>query len=242
MNTESVNYIVGDKFESISENDGMYTYSQVVRMTENGQAIPGLFMAGQGIHDEQMAYLSARGISFLNNDMCPAQNRYIHKHNKENIIVSDPVRLSKTEFTSSLCVHDGCAEMSDHVTGVHMAGNLLIEAVRQSSVACVEAFLLPAHYTGASRFVWDRFSVSFKGFIFPLETTINLTLTSEDTSRDERWKGEFDVEFYQMGTLGCEAEMQISTYPAEWMDTLETKKSEEACFQACMASQTYFAA
>lgn len=48
-------------------------------------------------------------------------------------------------FESHLMLNDRCAEMSDHVTGQHLQGMILIEAARQMTLAVTEMYFIDSN-------------------------------------------------------------------------------------------------
>jgi hypothetical protein len=67
---------------------------------------------------------------------------------------------------------DDCAEMSDHVTGMHIQGMVLTEAARQMMLAVGEKFLLPEALKGKAYFALRKVNSIYHQFGFPIEMKI----------------------------------------------------------------------
>jgi hypothetical protein len=113
--------------------------------------------------------------------------------------------------------------MSDHTTGCHLQGMLLIEAARQSFLAVTEWFLLDANQK--YYFVINRLDVTYHRFAFPVGTEIDIALRNVDSSRGDRVAAEATIRFLQHGE--CVAEVQVA-YTAILEDRLLQREAQMA--------------
>ncbi len=222
---DKVCYVVGDKYQNLCSihSSEIITYSQLMeKLCATNDCCGTTYVVGQGLCEERIATLRSVGVCFVNDsDLVPVTPRVVHKHHLHNTLITSPVRHESDRFIARLRVDDRCAELSDHVTGIHISGNLLVEALRQMTIACIELYCINPEYRYRSRFVWNDLSIRFKKFIFPKEVFIVAILKSQKNELKDRWRGSFDIACIQNGEVGCEATVGMSTYPSEWLEFIE---------------------
>lgn len=234
MEQSQVMVVVGDKFSDFGSLDGAVTVSQFAALLDGetaNTAIPPRLLVGQGVSEDWRSYLreraEARGLQL---DLIEAPGtgrrtgrRFAHKHRRHNILISDPVQVGMQRYHCHLVVDDECEVMSDHTTGCHLQGMLLIEAARQSFLAVTEWFLLDAdrkYY-----FVINKLDVTYHRFTFPVSTELDITLADVDRSRGDRVAARATIRFIQHGE--CVAEVETA-YTAIQEDRLLQKESQMA--------------
>jgi hypothetical protein len=226
--------VVGDRFSQFGALDGAVTVSRLASMLD-GQApaceIPSRLLVGQGVSESWRAYLReravARGLALELVDI-PGQalrtgRHFAHKHRRHNILITDPSQVGVQRYHCHLVVDDECEVMSDHTTGCHLQGMLLIEAARQSFLAVTEWFLLDANQK--YYFVINRLDVTYHRFAFPVGTEIDIALRNVDSSRGDRVAAEATIRFLQHGE--CVAEVQVA-YTAILEDRLLQREAQMA--------------
>lgn len=80
--------------------------------------------------------------------------------------------LPKKHYRAYLAIDDSCAEMSDHVTGLHIQGMVLTESARQMMLAVAEKFILQPSDRGNSYCVLTKMASQFFQFTFPVDVKI----------------------------------------------------------------------
>ena len=122
-----------------------------------------------------------------------------HKHRTENTLISAPRQLAEDSFELHFLIDENCELMSDHQTGQHVQGMLLIEAVRQATVAITEAFYIP-HSEVNYAFVLNDMAVKYNNFAFPVAATINCRILEKHLDNPRRLSFVIAAEVFQCGT------------------------------------------
>jgi hypothetical protein len=180
-------YVVGDKFKNFSENPKVISISALeILVNSINEKIETseqyLIYVGQGISTERLKILDAKiaqaNIENIIQLKTPeyyekADSNLTHKHKIENIMISDPMRQDADHYISVLMLDDNCAEMSDHVTGQHIQGMVLVEAARQMTLAVTEKYFLDENSRRKIDFVTNHLETNFHNFVFPLDVKID---------------------------------------------------------------------
>ena len=141
---------ISDKFVGFAENAAVLTYSQLVAALQDtsfgssrlvglysvkassGTLLPGLLA--------QIGAVTPRSIiEGCAATVAPASQSLVHKKLDFNVLVSAPIQIGADEFSFALLIDERCAEISDHVTGQHVPGMLVLEAARQAMTVSLEA-------------------------------------------------------------------------------------------------------
>jgi A-factor biosynthesis hotdog domain len=220
-------YVVGDRFEGFSDNSRVTTVRQFCKLAEVGGVTAGTrVILGQGVSrtskQQIRSCLTASGLEAsvnLVDHSSPKADRYLcHKHRPENSLVSIPRRVDETQFEMDLVIDDGCADLSDHVTGQHLQGMLLMEAARQAFLAVSEAY----YGEGLSRyFVVNTMNVEYLNFAFPLPTLIRYDVDALERSRHGTLRFESTVTFVQCAREICRVQVVFSVYGTEYLERRE---------------------
>lgn len=178
--------VVSDKLKAFADNERVLIVSQFLELlAEESQHAHGTYYnvhIGQGISDAGLDNifstiknnrLTAR-FNFLGitQDTRRASLKATHKHEVKNIMISQPERLSDSVFESYLMLDENCAEMSDHVTGQHIQGMVMVEAARQMINALTEDHLLTPEQAKDTSYVLNNVDSKFYQYIFPLEVKL----------------------------------------------------------------------
>lgn len=211
--------VVGDDYADFGSLDGSITVSQLAALLDGkagGDALPTCVIIGQGVSESWLNYLksrvTARSPEIKFSDAKHVSERtgrsFAHKHRRQNILVTDPVQVSRTLYQCQLSVVDGCDITSDHITGYHLQGMLLIEAGRQTFLAVTERFLLEnneKHY-----FVINSMEARYLKFAFPVPTDIQFELLHIDRSRNDRLSIKAIIRFLQHGDCVTEVTVEYA--------------------------------
>ena len=230
--------VVGDDFSGFGSLKGATTVSRLACMLDgratNG-TLPGHVVVGQGVSESWLNYMKsrveARGLSmeFTGGQHVVQRTgrRFAHKHQRRNILVTDPVQVSASRYQCQLSVEDGCEITSDHVTGFHLQGMLLLEAARQTFLAVTEWFLLQS--TEKHYFVINCMDVRYLKFAFPVLTDIKFDVVELDRSRSDRLTVKANISFMQNGEC-------VTTVSVEYAAVVESRlhKREEEMAQAAV--------
>jgi len=180
-------YVVGDKFKNFSENPKVISISALELLVNSFEQNTKtdeeyLIYVGQGINADRLENINAKISKMKIENIIQlktpghyekANSALTHKHKIENIMISDPVRQDADHYLSILMLDDNCAEMSDHVTGQHIQGMVLVEAARQMTLAVTEKYFLDDNSRRKIDFVTNNLKTDFNNFVFPIDVKID---------------------------------------------------------------------
>ena len=231
-----VMHVVGDRFSEFSSNESVIKVSELDELLSQSDASVGpnmLFMLGQGVAMAQahsiMEKARRHGIeaSFWFPSLEKAGHHLSHKHDPENIMISVPRKKDAENYELDVLIDEHCVEMSDHITGQHIQGMVLIEVSRQAFLAVTELFFLevnePSRY-----FVINSFNVNYNDFVFPLSARVKYQV--QNVERINRKKSSFKVymEIEQGGKVCCCIDVQFSAVVQDLVTSAEVRKAVEA--------------
>ncbi|GGK43121.1 AfsA-related hotdog domain-containing protein [Salinarimonas ramus] len=213
--------VVSDAFVDFADSCGVLTASALLaRLAKGTVDAEETFFAAQGLCEAEKAQLReaarAAGVESafaewmsLSRSL-PAPRTLTHKHRIENALVGRPALCADGIWRAELVMDARNELMSDHVTGQHVQGMVLVEACRQMFLAVSElAHMAPPASGGGRRtyVVFNSMNVGFKAFTFPLPATVEYRATSVDRSREDRVAIEAELAVVQNG----EVTMTLST-------------------------------
>lgn len=231
-------FVVADKFRGFATNTGVYAYSDFVKALVRDDAWlrdVEMVVLGQGLAAESIDILEEAIACSERRDgpmvFVPAESRedvtLVHKRKRENVLVSIPRRVGENEYRAWMMVDERCAEMSDHVTGQHVQGLVLIEASRQMMMAAVEAHAFEPGERGTYQYVLNEFDVRYEQFAFPLDVAVHLSILRY--ARDERGVLDLElaVEFIQGDVRVCHVRCVAHGYPSRWIARMEARRAQQ---------------
>jgi hypothetical protein len=165
----------------------------------------------------------------------PEQQHSVHKHRKENILITRPELTAPHRFRSLLILHDEEELLNDHTTGQHVQGMVITEAARQMMLSVTEHYFLHSEEKGRKYFVLNQVDSRFHQFAFPLDIEIIYRVTSLSRKRSTL-HGEALVEFYQGSTCLAEVRIAYSVYDKSYITHKEGEKAA-ASLHACLNFQ-----
>lgn len=179
-------YIIGNRFVNFSDNKIVLTVDQFFHMAKLVQYKNQFFgyrlRAGQGLTDQDdqaiVRFIKENKLEdkfVCGHSLFPslrASKDITHKHQDKNTVISNPIKLSEECYESYLMVDENCAEVSDHLTGQHIQGAVLMEAARQMTLAVTEKFFIEDDYRNQVSFISNSVQTNFHHYVFPLEIKI----------------------------------------------------------------------
>jgi hypothetical protein len=228
--------IVGDKFGAFARNPGVICIGELEEKLKEGKLEEDIdFDLGQGVSDDRVARLLALAtvrscrhhFLFERREKCGF--RHVHKNRPENSMLSLPRRISESRFEADLLVDDAGELMSDHVSGQHLPGMVLIEASRQMIMAVTEEFF-PESLPGQRAFVWLDLDVKYSGYAFPVRTTLSYDVHVLDTSKRSRVSFTVGMTFHQGSVTPCSTTSQFELYAGRVIEKLEQRLASAAVF------------
>lgn len=192
---------------------------------------------GQGLSDYQI-YFVCNNVSQndfkdrfrVTGHLCKAvraKNELTHKRYTYNSMISDPVKLYENNFLSFLMVDDNCAEMSDHSTGQHIQGMILIESARQMINAVAEKFLISPDISSLKGFVLNGIESNFKQYVFPLEATLCLELLNIKNGLNGDFKADGAIKIFQNNVEMCSVDISFSVADKNILSAIERGMAEK---------------
>lgn len=228
-------YVVGDRFASFSKFTNIVSVSELLGMLKSGY-LPrnAKVVLGQGLSQLTKSEVQRQVKAVYSNsvvevvDEVPeiAGRRLCHKHQEKNVLVSVPARVASNQFELDFRVDEDCAEMSDHLTGQHIQGMVLIEAARQSFLSVAEEFYCDPQ--AKVYFVLDTFKIRYENFVFPLPTKIELSINSFSQSKRGVLRFDATASFVQLGKLACTVQGEYRVYAKEFLAAREAEMAREA--------------
>lgn len=235
MNPATV-LVVGDEFAEFAELNGAISASAFAHQLDGaslGEELPRHVLVGQGVSEGWLQYLRQRvadrclDIEFHNTRQVEQRTgrRFAHKRSRKNILITDPVQAGPNHFHCLLAIDDDCEIMSDHTTGCHLQGMLLIEAARQTFLAVTERYLLDNSVPHC--FVINGMDVSYRKFAFPIATDIRFDIAELDRSRQDRLSVKAVVSVLQAGDCVCEVSVDYSAVQRERLMLRERQMAQQ---------------
>ena len=179
--------VIGDKFAALADGTAVVTVQQLSHGADSRLLEARRIIVGQGVGPAGLAAIR-QAIAKCPPAQAPALDEHVsrradpglvHKHCVHNVMITRPQPAGPDRFAAQLVLDDACAELADHVTGVHVQGMVLVEAARQMFIA------VSAPICALSGFDSDRtqhllrdMRASFRRFVYPLPTELRLSIDS----------------------------------------------------------------
>ena len=236
-------YIVGDRFEGFSKNSQVTTVAQFCKLAETVGFLPGTkAIIGQGVSRTNVMrlrqHVTAVGqessVDFVDFSAPKADRNLCNKHRPENSLLSIPRKVAENVYEMQLLIDDGCAEMSDHVTGQHVQGMVLVEAARQSFLAVTEAYYADTNCAGRY-FVINSMNVEYMNFAFPLPTVVRYEVLDLTHKKHGTIVSESAISFLQCGSEICRVRVGFAVYGTDYLSQREAAVADRT-FRNYLAS------
>lgn len=238
--------IIGNRLTEFANNENILTYEQFNYLLQIERKIPDSkneykLHFGQGLNDLQIddihnqikdGELKNRFKLFDGfHSICRANRQLTHKHKIENSMISEPENISELIFKSYLMLDDSCAEMSDHLTGQHIQGMVLLEASRQMVNAVSEKYLINNNINNRKGFVLNFLNSKFYEYVFPLDIELIFKLKKIRNGLDGNFKAEASVHIIQNNKLMMDIEVGFSVMEKTTLIGIESQMAELAVKQ-----------
>lgn len=234
--------VVGDKFSSFALGKDAITVSQLkglmalphdmLPFTGRVKLIPGQGMGEQCISD--ILLMASRldrhakfDFSLWQQLPARAPREITHKHQLENTLISTPVQIAQDLYEMHFLIDENSELMSDHQSGQHVQGMLLIEAVRQATVAITELFFL-SQAEGSFAFVLNNMSVKYNNFSFPLPAKIHCRISDKLADLPKRLNFSIEADVVQCGTSVSTLHFEIAAMDKERIFKQENRQALKA--------------
>lgn len=177
--------VVGDRLKSFSSQKTVMAISELENLIEAQASGHGeekyVVTIGQGVHERHLQRINEKLLSLnlserfaikLPSTFKRSNRALTHKHKSKNITISEPVRIDASNYECALMLDERLAEMSDHLTGKHIQGMVLIEAARQTVIAVSKKYFISENHQSKISFVTNNTNAVFHAFVFPLPVLI----------------------------------------------------------------------
>lgn len=223
-------YLVGEKFAEFFSNNGVMSVNEFISLHQKSSRFPGVtYRIGQGVTSEEICKIGEILSRDATTVTLPARENkaFVHKKEEQNVVITKPLLCDQNKYRAFLMLDSRCAEMSDHITGQHIQGMVIIEAARQMMLSVTENYLAPKEQQGKIWIILNEMSVKFFSFLFPIEVQIEY-LTEESENKENKSKYIASVNFYQNGKLAATIKITFSVYENEKLSQNEKKLAKKA--------------
>lgn len=189
--------VTDDVFAEFNRECGAIDVTELRRRLEVGDiAVDDCFLAGQGLTEASCAEIEAAAhhlghagaFSYWRHgsDARRAPRSLTHKHQPQNSMISVPQKCMDGSYRSDLLISSGNELISDHVTGQHVQGMVLVEACRQMFIAVSEMCHMDHQNGRLGYVVFNRMEASFMAFTFPIPARVEYREVSRGEPRPDR--------------------------------------------------------
>lgn len=235
--------IIGNRLTEFANNKNILTYDQFNYLLQIESKLTDsqnkyTLHLGQGLCDLQIQAICKQihdkdlDTRFkLYNDLFPifrANSQLTHKRKIENSMISAPKKISDSEFKSYLMLNDSCAEMSDHLTGQHIQGMVLIEASRQMVNSVSEKYLITKSNSKKKGFVLNYLNSKFHEYVFPLDVEIIFKIEKIRHGLDGNFKATAFIQIFQNHNLMMTIDIGFSVMEKESLLEIESQMAKAA--------------
>lgn len=244
--------IIGNRLIEFSNNKNIFTFDQFLHLLSIENKLLNshnnyLVNIGQGLNDQQINDIQDKieqldlshrfHLTGALSHASRANSGLTHKINSHNSMISEPYKLSSSEYKSYLLIDEACAEMSDHITGQHIQGMVLIEASRQMVNSVSEKYLISDKNTARKGFVLNSISSTFFEYVFPMEVELIFTLDKLRKGLDENFKAEASISVYQHEKVMMKINVIFSVMDKKTLLNIESKMAELSVEKALSLNQ-----
>lgn len=222
--------VVGNKFVNFTQHENVVTVGQLEMLTNNSSNIISdetEFIPGQGICQDSLKTMFKNSganekikLSSLVDFAKGKRNSYSHKKLRNNTLIGQCSQKSNNIFSLPLVINENCELMSDHQTGQHIQGMILVEASRQAFIAVTEEYFM-VKSRGESYYVINNMNIDFNNFMFPLPATIHYEVIEKDIN-ERRARFYATVSVIQNKKICSSMSVRFTVYPSEVISSKES--------------------
>lgn len=150
-----------------------------------------------------------------------------HKTETKNIIISAPEKLTLWKYKFDLLIDDSVDRLSDHVTGRHIGGMLLMEAARQGVVSVLE-IEYPKRNGTSWGYVLERFNTKYHRYAFPVPTEIIIEAEKNNQVSESQHEVSLIILISQSGFVVSSMEMEVRLFSDRVLSKIERKLSRQS--------------
>jgi len=242
--------VVGNKLQEFANNKNIFTakqFFQLVALEKKLHNSKNLYCVhfGQGLNDATLAKINAVfSDSDLQKKFFPktrssvikrASSELTHKRKAKNSMISDPVKKADDNYEAYLMLDENCDEMSDHLTGQHIQGMVLVEAARQMINSISEKYLIGEDNKGKISFILNSIESKFFQYVFPTEVKMQLEMQSLREGRKGNFKAIAKVSFIQNDTNMLDVLLNFSVMSKSFIMTTEGEMAQNSIQQLLIA-------
>ncbi|MEZ5841960.1 MAG: AfsA-related hotdog domain-containing protein [Hyphomicrobiales bacterium] len=235
-----------DVFSDFAETCGTLVVSELKHRLLKGDVRPGdIFLPGQGLTEAETleietaarhhGHASAFGLWRDTIGRRRAPRALTHKHRPENSLISIPERIGDGLYAADLMIAAGNEIISDHVTGQHVQGMVLIEACRQMFIAVSELCHMDDGEGRRSYVVFNKMDVGFQAFTFPLPAQIEYREVSAVSPRPDRVAISAELTVVQNGAVTTTITVEYTLFRPEQLRRKEVEKGSAAVVAYALA-------
>jgi hypothetical protein len=195
-----------------------------------------LLFVGQGIDGEVRDELGAAAPgagATLHAALDPASLAITHKAHRSCVLISEPERLAEGHYRAELILGGATDRLSDHVTGQHLGGMVVVEAARQLGIAAIE---LDYAKDGQMPYgiIWNYVSSRFLAYAFPIPTELSVKLWRDEArSRRNQVAVSLAFEVKQCDQLIAELSMETGLLDKATLRKIEAKRAAQTVDKLC---------
>jgi len=227
---EKLLHLVGKKFSQFLSNKEVSSVEEFIkkRMDTNEASKDVIYKLGQGCSAYEINRLMPESIDAnLAKTFVKETKEFVHKKDEKNVMITKPCLIEKDYYKAFLMLDNECAEMSDHITGQHIQGMVVIEAARQMMLSVTENYFLTKEQQGKMWVILNEINTTFLAFLFPLEVEIYYR-AEVIKNNDTKSKHKAEVSFIQNEKLAAKINISFSVYEQEWLERHEQNLAQQA--------------
>ncbi|HSC69422.1 MAG TPA: AfsA-related hotdog domain-containing protein [Cellvibrio sp.] len=222
--------IVGDQFGDFCTDESTITVKNFSNSLNTNIYDGYEVILGQGIkHDTLQLFNQLNATRNINvfERAEPASLEVTHKHDRKNIMISQPQKKEDGIYHSEFMLNDESDRLIDHVTGKHISGMAMVEAARQASIACSEIEFKLQDHDIKQGFIWKGMSVDFQKFTFPVPTNVNVEVVLHEGSTNKKLILSTVVTFTQNKESVCVIKNDFEIIAAKIINQFEVRSAEK---------------
>jgi len=221
--------IVGNAFARFAQHESVTTASDLRRrlLLRDANAAPQRVLLGQGLSDaDREVLIHALGDAFVREPAPRATVELTHKRADEHVLIGCLKSLGDHSYECELDVNDVADRLSDHVTGQHLGGMLLVEAGRQ---ACIAALECEYGVDGPMKWglAWSGLSVHFQGYVYPVPARLVVSVRETNPGEIKKRSVRVPIEITQAGKRVCELELTITLIEQHVLEGAEDRRARQ---------------